>query len=150
MKEKFYKSAVLFIAILLAMSFLSFLRTCDNRVMASSRREELREEIRRRTEARRNEYERAEARKRARREQLREEIRARTRSRQAEESQRQKYQWEKDFCAACDGSGRCRDCGGSGQVSNYFAAESRFILQDCLTCLGSGNCKWCYGTGKAD
>lgn len=150
MKEKLYKLSVLFVAVLLSMLFLSFLRTCDNKVMASSRREELREEIRRRTRENQEKYEREKAQREARKERLREEIRARVRSGQGEETQRYKYQWEKDFCAACDGSGRCRDCGGSGKVENYFAAESRFIVQDCLTCLGSGNSKWCYGTGKAD
>jgi hypothetical protein len=40
------------------------------------------------------------------------------------------------------GDGRCRECGGSGEV---------FIngtLIECLECRGSGKCKICDGTGE--
>jgi len=55
---------------------------------------------------------------------------------------------DKEDCSWCRGSGRCRDCGGSGRTLNPLAGTGKWIEQDCRSCSGSGNCRVCHGTGK--
>jgi len=55
---------------------------------------------------------------------------------------------DKEDCSWCRGSGRCRDCGGSGRTMNPLAGTGKWIEQDCRSCSGTGNCRVCHGTGK--
>jgi len=48
-------------------------------------------------------------------------------------------------CTACDGTGKCDRCNGSG-VSPH-ALKGSHLSAKCLRCLGSGKCKACQGTG---
>jgi hypothetical protein len=46
-------------------------------------------------------------------------------------------------CPACQGSGKCSECGGTGVVQ-----DTEDDLR-CSSCDGSGACPNCYGSGQA-
>jgi len=41
------------------------------------------------------------------------------------------------FCRDCDGSGKCQQCGGTGQ----------HLAGPCVMCSGTGKCPTCVGRG---
>jgi primosomal protein N' len=47
-------------------------------------------------------------------------------------------------CPACNGTGKCSDCEGTGN-STYYNYGSPI---KCSICNGTGKCKECNGTGK--
>jgi hypothetical protein len=51
-------------------------------------------------------------------------------------------------CITCSGTGKCRQCGGSGRVSKWVAGTREYVEQNCIQCLGSGKCYDCRGTGQ--
>ena len=44
-------------------------------------------------------------------------------------------------CSVCNGTGKCRPCGGSGMIVLYGN------LRPCIGCSGSKCCNGCFGTG---
>ena len=56
------------------------------------------------------------------------------------------YEWEKENCVTCGGTGRCDNCGGSGQESAWDGARSHIV--NCHRCGGMGTCWNCGGSGK--
>ena len=49
---------------------------------------------------------------------------------------------EKHICISCDGSGKCRACGGEGTGGDMYNDYK------CYTCGGSGKCRFCGGDGE--
>lgn len=47
-------------------------------------------------------------------------------------------------CSACQSSGKCKACGGSGSTASKMTGKNI----KCLVCKGSGKCKACDGSGK--
>lgn len=56
----------------------------------------------------------------------------------------------KEDCDYCDGSGKCRNCNGTGRVRRLLAGTTQWVDQICTSCSpsGSGKCSFCRGTGK--
>ncbi len=54
-------------------------------------------------------------------------------------------------CSACNGSGKCTTCRGTGSVKRSGYSGGRFVENtgNCTDCRGSGECKECKGRGKA-
>ncbi|MCD6156565.1 MAG: hypothetical protein J7J32_05950 [Candidatus Atribacteria bacterium] len=51
------------------------------------------------------------------------------------------------ICRACNGTGRCHHCRGSGL--KYYSGYGRPHTQDpCPWCHGTGVCRYCRGTGR--
>lgn len=69
------------------------------------------------------------------------------------------YDWEGNSsttCFNCSGSGKCDDCGGTGnRVSqkdsiNLGSGSKKYtVTESCYTCMGSGKCIWCKGNGTS-
>lgn len=56
-------------------------------------------------------------------------------------------------CRACNNSGSCPVCHGSGRGPigiNYYASPHEIIEGDCKSCNGSGRCSGCGGDGYLD
>lgn len=54
---------------------------------------------------------------------------------------------DKDDCMWCRGTGKCRDCGGTGYVYTYKPGIKGQVRERCGCAFGA--CRWCYGSGKA-
>lgn len=52
-----------------------------------------------------------------------------------------------NICVACNGTGKCRDCGGSGFKNNWNGVLQQYEYGQCGSCLSSGNCNQCGGRG---
>lgn len=54
---------------------------------------------------------------------------------------------DKDDCMWCRGTGKCRDCDGTGYVYTYKPGIKGQVRERCGCAFGA--CRWCYGSGKA-
>lgn len=51
-------------------------------------------------------------------------------------------------CIACDSTGKCPDCDGTGDVEHVCSCElCELAYEDCIQCDGKGKCQECDGTG---
>ena len=56
-------------------------------------------------------------------------------------------------CYICSGSGKCRECNGTGKSVVYErnpVLGPSFYDDTCRTCYGSGKCNECDGTGRVE
>lgn len=56
---------------------------------------------------------------------------------------------EAQVCGACNGSGACDTCGGTGELWIGATPGHPARVDLCYTCHGTGNCQRCGGTGAA-
>ncbi|MBO6203266.1 MAG: hypothetical protein J6O13_07015 [Selenomonas sp.] len=56
------------------------------------------------------------------------------------------YEWDKENCSHCRGSGSCSTCGGSGREEVW--GGDRMHTLNCRSCGGTGTCRFCGGSGK--
>jgi RecJ-like exonuclease len=51
-------------------------------------------------------------------------------------------------CSACNGSGSCTNCDGTGQTTFYMVGSTEPHYMTCTWCKGSGKCGACGGSGQ--